>query len=393
MLQDHIGEVRQSLPGGYYRELPELADGPLAGYPRVYEVAITLISHSEGRVDLANVSSFVGAFQQVAVLTLGELWALPAMLRLGLIENVRRMALRTVQRLDELESADRAAARIAQAGQTGQDELDRELDRFASTPPPLTPTFISRFLQQLRIEGGTLPAVVRLEQWIAEEALSAEEATARTTGRLALTQVMMANSITSLRAIGQMEWRSFVEEQSRVEAVLRTDPSGFYSRMTFATRDHYRHVVERIARRTGRAEEEVARLAIQCAALGQQDESGDPRRAHVGYYLIDDGLALLQARTGYRRMAGEALARRVRRFPSVVFVGGVATATALALAALFWLGGPVARQEWLLLLLPGLILANDIGVSVVNQLVSAFLPPRILPKLDLHEHGVPPEFR
>ena len=393
LLRENIDEVRDSLPRGYYRELPELAEGPLAGYPRVYELAITLISHTEGRVDLANVSGFVSAFQQVAVLTLGELWALPAMLRLGLFENVRRMALRTVLRLDELESADRAAARIVRAAQAGQEELDGELDRFASNPPPLTPTFISRFLQQLRIEGGALPAVVRLEHWIAEEALSAEDATARTTGRLALTQVMMANSITSLRAIAQVEWRSFVEEQSRMEALLRTDPSGFYPRMTFATRDRYRHVVERIARRTRRTEEAVARLAIECTTGGQREESGDPRRAHVGYYLIDDGLALLEKRTGYRKTPGEALERQVRRFPSVVFVGGVITATALALAALLWFGGPVWRQEWLLLLLPGLILANDIAVSIVNQLVSAFLPPRTLPKLDLQEHGVPPEFR
>jgi cyclic beta-1,2-glucan glucanotransferase len=393
LLQEHIGEVRESLPRGYYRELPELADGLLAGYPRVYELAITLISHSEGRVDLGMVSGFVGAFQQVAVLTLGELWALPAMLRLGLIENVRRMALRTVQRLDELEAADRAAARIARAGMAGQEELDRELDRFASSPPPLTPTFISRFLQQLRIEGGALPAVVRLEQWIAEEALSAEEAAARTAGRLALTQVMLANSITSLRTIGQMEWRSFVEEQSGMEAVLRADPSGFYPRMTFATRDRYRHVVERIARRTRRTEEAVAQVAIECACAAQQEEHGDPRRAHVGYYLIDDGLAQLEARTGYRATPREMLERLARRFPSVVFVGGVATGTVAALAALYWLGGPVPWPQRLLLLLPGLILANDIAVSVVNQLVGAFLAPRTLPKLDLHEHGVPPEFR
>ncbi len=393
ILQEHILDVRESLPRGYYRELPELADGPLAGYPRVYELAITLISHSEGRIDLANVSGFVSAFQQVAVLSLGELWALPAMLRLGLIENVRRMALRTVQRLDELESADRAAERIARAGQEGREALDRELDRFASDTPLLTPTFTSRFLQQLRMDGGALPVVVRLEQWIKGEALSADEATTRTTERLALTQVMMANSINSLQAIARMEWRTFVEAQSHMEAVLLADPSGFYARMTFATRDRYRHVVERIARRTRRTEEAVARIAVECANAGGQEAGEDPRKAHVGYYLIDNGLALLKARTGYRETVREAIELGVRSHPSLVFVGGVVTMTLAALAALFWLGGPVARQEWLLLLLPGLILANDIAVSLVNQLVSAFLPPRTLPKLNLQQHGVPPEFR
>ena len=393
MVQEHIGEVRESLPGGYYRELPELARGPLAGYPRVYELAITLISHTEGRVDLDNVTGFVAAFQDVSPLTIGELWAVPAMLRLGLIENVRRMALRTVQRLDELEAAEAAAARIADAAEKGQAALDAELDRFATNPPPLTPNFVSRFLQQLRVEGGALPAVVRLEQWIAEEALGSEEATARATQRLALTQVVMANSITSLRAIGLMEWNSFVEAQSRIELVLRDDPSGFYASMTFKTRDRYRHVVERIAKRTRRSEEAVARHAIDFARAGLTESAQDPRRAHVGYYLIDEGLAELERATGYRASLGQAVDRWVRRHPNLVFVGGVVLATAAALAAVLWLGSPSARAAWIAVLLLALILANDIAVNVVNQLVTAFLTPRPLPKLDLHEHGVPPEYR
>src|SRR5262249_17393108 len=80
VVQEHIREVRDSLPAGYYQELPELAEGALAGYPRVYELAITLISHTEGRIDLENVDLFVESFQRVSPLSIGELWAIPAML-------------------------------------------------------------------------------------------------------------------------------------------------------------------------------------------------------------------------------------------------------------------------------------------------------------------------
>ena len=102
VVEEHIREVRESLPRSYYGELPELAAGPLAGYPRGYEIAITLIGHTEARIDSANVDLFVGAFQEVSSLTVGELWAVPAMLRIALIESVRRMALRTTQRLDDV---------------------------------------------------------------------------------------------------------------------------------------------------------------------------------------------------------------------------------------------------------------------------------------------------
>ena len=393
VVQEHVREVRESLPRGYYRELPELGGGPLAGYPRVYEIATSLISHTEGRVNLQNVNLFVGAFQEVAPLSLGELWAVPAMLRLALIESVRRMSLRTVQRLDEVESADRWATAILAAGEEGTEALRRALDTFVRGHPPLTPIFVSRFLQQLRHGHGSFTALVWIEQWIAEDGLRAEDASARSSERLALTQVMMANSITSLRAVAHMDWKRFVEGQSRVEAELRRDPAGEYARMTFATRDHYRHVVERIAKRTKMAEDAVARLAIELAQAAARERPDEPHRAHVGYHRVDDGLAELERRAGYRPPAGVALHRAMLRHPNVVFVGGVLAGTGVALAAVLWLAGAAAWTALPLVLLVALLPAAEIAVTVMNQLVPAFLPPRVLPKLDLREHGVPEEFR
>ena len=134
VVQEHILEVRESLPSGYYRELPELAAGALVGYPRVYEIAITLISHTEARVELDDLTLFVAAFQEVSPLRIGELWALPAMLRLGLIESVRRMALRSVRRLDELEAADMWAARFTRAA--AADGGWKRRSPSSSTDPP-----------------------------------------------------------------------------------------------------------------------------------------------------------------------------------------------------------------------------------------------------------------
>ncbi|NUQ21680.1 MAG: hypothetical protein HOQ09_12085, partial [Gemmatimonadaceae bacterium] len=393
VVQEHIREVRESLPGGYYRELPELATGALAGYPRVYELAITLIAHTEARVDLENVQLFVGAFQERSTLSIGELWAIPAMLRLGLIESVRRMALRTVQRLDEVESADRWATRLVAATQQDRGAPGNALDAFVRDTPPLTPQFVARLLHQLRLAKESFPPLLWFEQWISEEGPGSEEAASRSTERLALTQVMTANSITSLRAIGRMDWRSFVERQSVIEQVLRDDPAGYYTRMTFQTRDHYRHVVEKIAKRTKRREQDVAHAAIELARGARGMAPADERRGHVGYYLIDDGRRELERVSGYVPTWGERVHRAMLRHPNVVFVGGIVTVTTIALLAVLTLAGPWATRVVSILLFFAFLPAVDIAVTIVNQLVSAFLPPRVLPKLELHEHGVPPALR
>ena len=398
VVQEHIREVRETLPHGYYRELPELASGPLAGYPRVYELAIALISHSEARIDLSNLELFVAAYQSAAPLLIGELWALPAMFRLALIESVRRMSLRTVQRMQDVETADAWAARIEAASEQGAAPLGSALDAFvaafADAPARLTPVFISRFLRQLRLTRGSYQPLEGIQQWISDHALSDEDATARSTQHLALTQLMMANSLTSLRTVARLDWRSLVERQSRMEAVLREDPAAYYARMTFGTRDRYRHVVERIARRTGRNEVEVARTAVELSRAGMNDRGEAHVRSHVGYFLVDTGLAELEMATGYRPKPREAVHRWVLRHPDIVFFGGIFAATIATLGAVLWLAGPEARTAWLAVLVLALIPAGHLAIAAVHQIVTAFLPPRVLAELDLHgRDGVPAGLR
>ena len=94
LIEEQIRTARRHLPKGYSRELPRLAQGASAGLPRVYDIALEAMSHGDGRVDPDSLSRFVAAYQTVTPLRLGELWAIPIMLRLALIENLRRVAAR-----------------------------------------------------------------------------------------------------------------------------------------------------------------------------------------------------------------------------------------------------------------------------------------------------------
>ena len=390
VVQEHIRDIRQNLPGSYYQELPKLADGALAGYPRVYELAIELIAHTEGHLDVENIGLFVREFQDGAPLNMGELWAIPTMLRIGLVENIRRLALRVMRRLEELESADRWAARLQEASKESPKALTDALGEFVDRHPRLTPMFVARLYQQLRAYQAEFRKLLWLEQWIAEEALTPEDAVSRSNQRLALTQVMMANHLTSLRRIARLDWDRFFESQSLTEAVLREDPSRHYVRMTFDTRDRYRHVVEDIARRARQPEEEVARQAVALAAARQGDGA---REAHVGFFLIDVGRRELEQAAGYREGVHERIDRILHRHPNTVYFGGIALITALLLTALFAVAGAAGAGVQALLLLLSLVPASEIAISAVNQLLTVMLPPRRLPKMELREHGIPDPLR
>src|SRR6266508_5519566 len=90
IVEEHLREIREDLPPGFYRELPKLARGPLEGYPRVYGLAWAFVEHTDSRFDPETLRRFVRAYQHTRLLTIGELWAIAIYLRVVLVENLRR---------------------------------------------------------------------------------------------------------------------------------------------------------------------------------------------------------------------------------------------------------------------------------------------------------------
>ncbi|HEY2026728.1 MAG TPA: hypothetical protein VGG78_06940, partial [Gemmatimonadaceae bacterium] len=388
-----IAEIRETLPTDYYNELPKLAESSrFAGYPRIYEIGIELIAHTDGRLDESTLELMVREYQRVTPLSMGELWAVPAMLRIGFLENIRHMAQRAATDAADAVAADEWVTRLLAAEDAGPKVLARALSEFVDQSRELTPAFVTRFLQQMRSRRADFTPLLWMEQWIGEDLMSVEEAVQRSTQRLALSQLVMANSIASLRAIGNIDWREFVEDASLAEAILRRDPGGVYAAMTFGTRDRYRHVVERIAKRSRVSELDVANAAIGAAASAATRLGPTALEAHVGFHLVDDGLAPLEASLGYRPPLSERLHRMAHHSPSVAYLGAISLLTATALTVLLEPVEGFTGWGVILALFLAIAPAVDVAVAMVNQLVTLLFPPSRLSRMDF-SHGVPAAHR
>ena len=137
LIEEQIRTARRHLPPGYNRELPRLANGPFAGYPRVYGIALELISHADGRIDSDSLRAFVAAYQSVNALHLGELWAIPIMLRLALLENLRRVAARVMAGRRERERAGYWVERMLEMSASEPAKVVLVLAEMVKEDPPL----------------------------------------------------------------------------------------------------------------------------------------------------------------------------------------------------------------------------------------------------------------
>ena len=163
LIEDQIRTAKRHLPKRYSRELPRLASGPSAGLPRVYDMALETISHGDGRVDAEGLSGFVAAYQTVSVLQLGELWAIPIMLRLALIENLRRVAARMAAGRIDRNRADYWADQMTEMAEKDPKSLILVIADMARSNPPMGSEFVAEFARRLQ---GQSPALALPLTWI-----------------------------------------------------------------------------------------------------------------------------------------------------------------------------------------------------------------------------------
>jgi cyclic beta-1,2-glucan glucanotransferase len=211
-----ISDIRRNLPRAYSRTLPTLASREHAGHARIYAIAVELIRHSDSRLDRQQLIQFLNSYQRVAPLTIGELWAWPSMLKLALIENLRRLAEELLAARAARLAADSYVATVDEAGGAGM------------LPPDSDPAFIVQLLHRLREYGLRLSALrSALDDTLAARNTTPEDTVRVEHQRQGVALVSVANAITSLRLCATLDWPSSRWRSRAVKAscVSRSKPS------------------------------------------------------------------------------------------------------------------------------------------------------------------------
>ncbi|MGA8259042.1 MAG: glucoamylase family protein [Arenicellales bacterium] len=391
LIEEEIRTARRHLPVGYSGELPCLRNGPSAGLARVYDIALETVAHGDGQIDLESLQCFVAAYQTIAPLTLGELWAIPIMLRLAVIENLRRVAGRIAVARADRDLAGTWTDRMIGMAEKDPKSLVLVIADMARSNPPMSFPFVAEAARRLRGLGPALAFPLSwIEQRLSESGMTIEKVVQAENREQAADQVSISNCIGGLRFLRAMDWRDFVEAQSAVEQALRDDPGEAYGQMDFATRDRYRHVIERIARGTRVSEADVARRVVAMAHTAAASHGRDHRRAHVGFYLIGQGLPAFERALAAPLSAATILRRTAGRFPLFLYLGGIALITLWLTASLLAYARADGAGDGVLVLVCGLALlsTSQLAVALVNWFVMLLVSPAVFPRMDF-SRGIP----
>ncbi|MDY0873698.1 GH36-type glycosyl hydrolase domain-containing protein [Dongia rigui] len=391
-----VREVQTDLPNGYYRLLPKLAEGPFAGYPRVFGLAWAFVAHTDSHFDPVALQRFVHAYQRIQPLTIGEIWAIAITLRIVLVENLRRSAVRILAARAGRQEADALADRLLGSKEKAPEPVSVVLGPLDSEmlPPALAVQLIQRLRDQ---DPNVTPALDWLEAHLARWNTSSEAIVRDEQKRQGASNLTVRNIITSMRLVSGMNWAELVESVSRVDAILGQDSQ--FREMDFPTRNLYRSAIEELSRGSGMSEDEIANRALTYSTRSPRQTTKTvgtsvQRTREPGFYLIAEGRNELEAGIGFRA----PLRLRLRRFLIGRGIGGYVCSTLILASLLLTLPIIVLEQYGVglgmmaLLTCLGFIPALDLATALINRDVTRGFAPVILPGMELTD-GVPDHLR
>lgn len=394
-LKDLKEEIKKSLPPKFERQLPRISSGDLQGYPRIYGLLVELIEHTDSQVQSETLKAFVNAYQVQIPLSSGELWAIPIMLRIILLENIRRITEQILFTQSEHEAADHWVLPLLKS--VNESEKWEEILKSVVSQGEYSSAYAEQILKRLRDHGADVaPLLHWIDRVVAKQDTTIEELAKLERQRQSMYQVSMGHAIQSIHFVKTEDWPRFFEEVSLAERELNKDPRQIYGQMDFESRDAYRHQVEKISRQFKVSELVVARKVLQRAEKAH--ELGESMASHVGYDLIGAGRAVLEEEMerdfGPSKNIASRIQRAIREKPVFYYFGCLLIGIVILSCLVFKYVQNVNSLSLVTIIFDFCIIiwVSGLIIPFVNWIMSKIVSPTFLPKLELRD-GIPQELR
>ncbi|WP_425801934.1 GH36-type glycosyl hydrolase domain-containing protein [Desulfitobacterium sp. Sab5] len=396
LLKDLRQDIKQNLPRKYERELPCITENKSKNIPRIYLLMDELVIHTDCQISRELLRDFTNAYQTVSPLSSAELWAIPIMLRIILLENIHNLVKQIILTQHDREEAEHWIAPFLKIDHSSKDWENP----FNLTDQPRieSSAYAERLLTRIRELGvDATPLLRRFNDLLTKENASIESLAKLEHQKQAMCQVSMGHLITSIRFLIKEDWPRFFEEISPVEKILEEDPSGIFIKMDFGSRDEYRHQIEKLARSYKVPEMIIAQRLLERAK--NRADTGEIQKSHIGFDLLGEGKddfkkEFEQEWNGFKR-AGSLIKRWLRDNSHVSYFTGIILLSVIMiyfLAPLLFLGQQMHIGNWIYAVLILLIPISAVSIPVINWIVARSVTPTFFPKLELRA-GVPEELR
>ena len=405
IIEEAAKSVIKDLSMKKYTHTIGLANGMYKGFARVYVLASEIVAYTDSKFDSKVLKDLLSAYQRKKTLNMEEIWDINLYLKIALIENITVIC-------ERIFSAEIQKCKVENIIERLIEKKDKKELKFTNKykiknmdSEEFKYPFIEYMSYKLKKYGKMATGFnYVLEEQVEKMGTNVAEVIKKEHYDMALRKVSIGNAIKSLKELQSINFLEIFEEINGVEEILRQDPEGIYSKMSFKTKAMYRNAIKELSVRTKISEIYIAKKAL-ALAINDKESYGDSdgkskgltkgrKTSHIGYYLIDKGINELidkleigKSRNSSKRFFVKDRESEVRTYCLVILVMSCII-SAFSSFSFFKITSNafITLLEFFILFIP----ITEIVVQVIQYVLNKLVKTKEIPKLDLI-NGVPEE--
>ena len=373
-----------------YTNFLGIANGPYAGFARIYVLASEIVAYTDGKINGKNLEVLLKAYEDKKTLSMDEIWNINTFLRVALIENIREACEKIYSAQLQKYKVENIIERLVE--NKSKDELQfKNIGEYKTKvieQGEMKYPFIEYMSYRLKQYGKkAYPFLNILEEQVNKMGTEISEVIKKEHFDIAVRKVSVGNCIISIKNINRINMIEIFEKINGVEEILKKDPVNVYSKMDYKTRIYYRNKLKEISKKTKISEIYIARKCLELSSIEYEKSNMDSnnKKAHVGYYLIADGepklLEILQ---------NKKVPRQNNMHKAQKYITALAVVT-IVLAGVYGLYINTQINNIVLSLILSILLLipiETIFTQIAQYILGKTKNTKIIPKLDFR-NGIP----
>ena len=381
MIEETVKMVIKEMPMSKYTKFLGISNGIYKGFARIYVLAAEIVAYTDNRIDKDVTSNLICAYQRKKSLSMEEIWNIGIFMQIALIQNIKdiceKIYFSQMQKYRVENIIERLVENKEDLKYKNLGEYKQRVKGYGEMKYP----FIEYMSYRLKKYGKSAYSFTNcLEEQVNKMGTSIEDVIKKEHFDIAVKKVSMANSIKSIKELLRMDFLEIFEKINGVEKILKNDPAGIYSKMDYKTKEYYRVNIKELSQKTKISEIYIANKLLQIAEKGNT-----LKEKHVGYYLIDKGREKLLEELQVKE---NKIKNKEKLYISSIWI------ITILLTLIVSVSVYISSKNLLLSIILGILLIlpfEQISVQIINYILGKVVKPKLVPKMDMQENGVPEE--
>ena len=388
IIEENVKEIQKELTPKKYKSMVGIANGKYEGFARSYCIASEIVAFSDGKVDSESIDVVLKAYQNKKLLSMQEIWNMGIFLRIALIAQIADIAEKIYSSQTQKYRAESIIERALDNSE-GKNKIFIPMNQITVLANEPKYPFIEYMSYKLKMYGKRAQEYQNiLEKEVSKMGITVSEVVQKEHFHIANLKITIGNAIKSLKEIGRINFGELFSHINGAEEILSLDPAGVYPNMEEESKAYYRGKLEKLSRKNKVSEIYVSEKIIElCKKYENAEKLEDKKKAHVGYYLIDDGLAELYKVLEIKQNICFSKNAKVKAYVSTIFLASLYIDFLISMYLYFKIQNVlITTISAFLIYVP----VHEIFIRIFNYILSKVIKPIQLPKMDF-EKEIPKE--